>query len=174
MTWASLLHLQMLTFWGTTCIRCCRFKRAWFQIVNHRLAHALLPIATVAAAACIGVGRCCRLGGPGDTIARKARAKKKKLTTPTFRSNHAHLGINEAFVTRRQGVLGCKTSNKSSWAYFEAIYPWIFMWWLIIRPMLLLICVLTGCILGSLATSQSGGWNLINLIMEIILLCYSC
>ena len=58
-------------------------------------------------------------GGPGDTIARKAHVNI--LTTPTFRSNHAHLGINEMFVTSRQGVLGCRMSSKSSRAYFEGI-----------------------------------------------------
>ena len=64
----------------------------------------------------IGVGRCCRLRGPGDKIVAKI------LTMPTFRSNHVHFGINEAFVTSRQGVLGCRTSSKSSRAYFEAVY----------------------------------------------------
>ena len=52
------------------------------------------------------------LGGPGDTIAYEAHAKI--LTTPTFRSNHAHFGIIKAFVPRRQGVLGCRTSSKSA------------------------------------------------------------
>ena len=33
------------------------------------------------------------------------------------------------------------------------------MWWLIIRPMPVLISVLIGCILGCLATSQSDGWG---------------
>ena len=38
-------------------------------------------------------------------------------------------------------------------------YSWRFMWWLIIRPLPVLICVLIGCILGCLATSQSDGWG---------------
>ena len=57
-----------------------------------------------------------KVRGARDMIARAARAK-------IF--DHAHFCNNEAFVTGRQGVLGCRTSSKSS--RFEAIYSRRFM-----------------------------------------------
>ena len=72
----------------------------------------------------IGVGRYWRLGGPETSSHMKSA--QKNFTMPTFHSNHAHFGINKA---GRQGVLGYRTSSKSSRAYryFEAIFSWNFM-----------------------------------------------
>ena len=45
-------------------------------------------------------------------IARKARGKM--LTTPTFRSNHAHFCINEAVRTDRQDFLAVERAVSQS------------------------------------------------------------
>ena len=58
----------------------------------------------------------------------------------------------------RRVVLGYRTKIKQSKAHFEAMYSWSFMWGLTVRPMPVLICVLTCCILGCLAASQSDDW----------------
>ena len=106
----------------------------------------------------IGIGRCWRLGGPEKW---SIVCVWKFLTMPTFCSNHRRPFLQQHGVCDRQarGSIDCRMSSKSSRAYFEAIYSWRFMWWLMDRPMPILICVLTGCILVYLATSQSDGWE---------------
>ena len=55
------------------------------------------------------------------------RSARDFLTTPIFPSNHTHFRINEAVGKR---FPGCKTSSKSSRAYYLAVYSWSFINWL--------------------------------------------
>ena len=76
----------------------------------------------------IGVGTCVRLEGPKDNITRSARAifwphPHSLLTTPIFASTR----LCEKWVKR---FPGCRTSSKSSRAYYLAVYSWSFVSWL--------------------------------------------